>query len=80
MNRKLTVFLPFFMILAILLTLGAGAAAFEDVPDDAYFAPAVQWALDNSITTGTSATTFSPSATCTRGQVITFLSRSTVCP
>ena len=80
MNRKLTVFLPFFMILAILLTLGAGAAAFEDVPDDAYFAPAVQWALDNSITTGTSATTFSPSATCTRGQVVTFLWRSAGCP
>ena len=80
MNRKLTVFLPFFMILAILLTLGAGAAAFEDVPEDAYFAPAVQWALDNSITTGTSATTFSPSATCTRGQVVTFLWRSAGCP
>lgn len=49
MNRKLTVFLPFFMILAILLTLGAGAAAFEDVPDDAYFAPAVQWALETTV-------------------------------
>ncbi|MFR7450384.1 MAG: S-layer homology domain-containing protein [Butyricicoccus sp.] len=36
---------------------------------------AVQWAVDNNITTGTSATTFAPNAGCTRGQIVTFLYR-----
>ena len=73
MKRKTTLFLPVLLLLTILLTVSASAAAFEDVPEDAYFAPAVQWALDNGVTTGTSSTTFSPDATCTRGQVVTFL-------
>lgn len=46
---------------------------FTDVPADAYYHDAVLWALDKNVTTGTSKTTFSPSATCTRGQVVTFL-------
>lgn len=49
---------------------------FTDVPAGVYYADAVQWALDNGVTTGTSATTFSPDATCTRGQVVTFLWRA----
>ena len=80
MKRKTTLFLPIFLLLTILLTVSASAAAFEDVPEDAYFAPAVQWALDNGVTTGTSSTTFSPDATCTRGQVVTFLWRASGCP
>jgi len=80
MKRKTTLFLPVFLLLTILLTVSASAAAFEDVPEDAYFAPAVQWALDNGVTTGTSSTTFSPDATCTRGQVVTFLWRASGCP
>ena len=48
---------------------------FVDVPSDAYYAKAVQWAVENSITGGTSATTFSPDAPCTRGQMATFLCR-----
>ena len=80
MKRKTTLFLPVLLLLAILLTVSASAAAFEDVPEDAYFAPAVQWALDNGVTTGTSSTTFSPDATCTRGQVVTFLWRASGCP
>lgn len=49
---------------------------FTDVPVDAYFHNAVLWALNKNITTGTSRTTFSPSMTCTRGQVVTFLWRA----
>lgn len=45
---------------------------------DAYYAPAVQWAVANGITNGTSATTFSPDNCCTCGQIITFLYRFTV--
>ena len=49
---------------------------FVDVKKDDFFFDAVNWAVDNGITTGTSATTFSPDATCTRGQIVTFLHRS----
>ena len=48
---------------------------FADVPSGEYYYNAVLWALENGITDGTSATTFSPSATCTRGQIVTFLWR-----
>ncbi|MFR1716394.1 MAG: S-layer homology domain-containing protein, partial [Butyricicoccus sp.] len=48
---------------------------FTDVPADSYYKDAVQWAVDNNITTGTSATTFAPNAGCTRGQIVTFLYR-----
>lgn len=52
----------------------AGTAnAFVDVPAGAYYAQPVAWAVNNGITAGTSATTFSPDATCTRGQIVTFL-------
>ena len=40
-----------------------------------YYYEAVLWAVENSITTGTTATTFSPDASCTRGQIVTFLYR-----
>ena len=53
---------------------------FVDVAGDAYYAPAVEWALKNDITNGTSATTFSPNAGCTRGQIVTFLWRAAGCP
>ena len=51
----------------------SGALAFDDVSSDAYYAKAVRWAAQQGITSGTSASTFSPSATCTRAQIITFL-------
>lgn len=57
---------------------GASAAAdadFTDVSEDAYYYDAVQWAAESGITTGTTATTFSPDAACTRGQIVTFLFR-----
>lgn len=50
-------------------------AGFTDVKAGDYFAEAVQWAVDAGVTSGTSATTFSPEQTCTRGQVVTFLWR-----
>ena len=49
---------------------------FKDVPDNAYYKTAVDWAVANGITSGTSSTTFSPNAGCTRGQVVTFLWRA----
>lgn len=49
---------------------------FTDVPADAPYAKAVAWAVANGITAGTSETTFSPEATCTRGQIVTFLMRA----
>lgn len=48
---------------------------FADVPVNVYYATAVQWAYDNGITSGTNATAFSPNASCTRAQMVTFLYR-----
>ena len=52
------------------------ANPFKDVTDDAYYHDAVIWAAHEGITVGTTATTFSPDAKCTRGQIVTFLYRS----
>ena len=49
---------------------------FSDVPAGTYYADAVRWALKKGVTTGTSANTFSPGASCSRGQVVTFLWRA----
>ena len=49
---------------------------FTDVAANAYYCKAVLWAVENGITTGTSATTFSPNAPCTRAQGVTFLCRA----
>ena len=48
---------------------------FTDVSADAYYADAVLWAVKAAITTGTTRTTFSPDAECTRAQIVTFLWR-----
>ena len=53
---------------------------FTDVPENIYYYKAVLWAVENGITTGTSATTFSPESPCTRGQVVTFLHRAAGSP
>lgn len=52
-----------------------GGNPFSDVQDSDYFSAAVRWAYSSGITTGTSASTFGPNQTCTRGQMITFLYR-----
>ena len=54
----------------------ATTTAFTDVAPDSYYYNAVLWAVENGVTNGTSATTFSPDAICTRGQIVTFLYRA----
>lgn len=49
---------------------------FDDVDTDAYYYNAVRWAVDQSITNGTSESSFNPNADCTRAQIVTFLYRS----
>ncbi len=51
----------------------SGTNGFTDVDSNAYYANAVQWALSKGVTSGTSATTFSPDSQCTRAQIVTFL-------
>lgn len=53
---------------------------FNDVKPGDYFHDAVNWAIEKGITTGTSATTFSPNASCTRAQIVTFLWRASGSP
>ena len=48
----------------------------SDVAEDAYYGEAVRWALSEGITTGTGKSSFSPDATCTRAQAVTFLARA----
>ena len=54
----------------------AGKADFADVLTSAYYAQAVAWAVENNITSGTGGSNFSPNATCTRGQIVSFLHRA----
>ena len=51
------------------------AMSFTDVDASAYYAEAVRWAVSEGITAGTTNTTFSPAAPCTRAQIVTFLYR-----
>ena len=51
-------------------------SGFSDVSADSYYAKAVAWAVENGITTGTGDGKFSPDATCTRAQSVTFLFRA----
>ena len=51
-------------------------SSFTDVPASTYYAKAVAWAIENGITNGMTETTFAPDATCTRGQIVTFLYRA----
>lgn len=56
------------------------AVSFADVKPGDIFYEAVQWAVERGITKGTSSTSFSPYAPCTRGQIVTFLCRSAGSP
>ena len=53
----------------------AGSEPFEDVADTDWFAAPVAWAYNKGITSGTSATMFSPNAACQRAQIITFMAQ-----
>ena len=55
-------------------------SSFTDVPADAFYAKAVAWAVENGITGGTGDGKFSPDATCTRAQSVTFLYRASGSP
>ena len=55
-------------------------SSFTDVPADAFYAKAVAWAVENGITSGTGESKFSPNATCTRAQSVTFLYRASGSP
>ncbi len=66
-------------ILPIFPVLGEGFK-FDDVPANAYYADAVDWAVANGITDGISATQFAPDMVCTRAQMVTFLWRAAGTP
>lgn len=53
---------------------------FTDVVSGEYYEASVQWAVEQNVTTGTSASTFSPYDSCTRAQAVTFLWRAAGCP
>ena len=54
----------------------AKSSSFTDVPQDAYYAGAVAWAVEQGVTLGTGDKTFSPDLPCTRAQAVTFLYRA----
>ena len=78
-NRTLRLFMVLILTISTITTgimpMSVAAASFTDVPDDAYYAEAVDWAVDKGITKGTSDSTFSPEEGCTRAQCVTFLYR-----
>ena len=63
------------MVLIGATVVAAGDGPFTDNPDGTYYHDPVEWAFDNGVTTGTSATTFSPMDPVTRGQNVTFAYR-----
>lgn len=65
---------------ALPVTAGAVDTGFTDVPDDAYYADAVVWAVDQEITQGTGGGAFSPEKTVTRAEMVTFLWRAAGSP
>jgi len=74
-------FISMFAMVVLLLqciptVLSAAENPFSDVPAGAYYEEAVLWAVENGITTGTGATTFSPKMVCDRAQAVTFLWRA----
>ncbi len=81
MKKKYSALFPLALLFALLpaFLTAADAAATRmptDVPADAYYYDAVNWALANGITNGTGANSFSPDSACTRAQVVTFLWRA----
>lgn len=73
-NRILSLLLSATILLS-LLPASAFAADFSDVPQNAYYNNAVNWAVENGITSGTGGAYFSPAESCNRAQTVTFLWR-----
>lgn len=77
MKKKiLSLFLALTLSVGLVVPAMAAESNFTDVDPNAYYAEAVDWAVENGITSGTSATTFSPDKTCTRAQIAVFIWRS----
>lgn len=75
-RRLLTLIMAVIMVVGSLpaTTLAATKAGnFTDVDSNDYFYNPVKWAIEKKVTSGTTATTFSPKDDCTRGQIVTFL-------
>ena len=79
-KKVLSTLLILCLMLSCMTGVAFAAAQFTDVPANAYYADAVQWAVDQQITKGTTATTFSPKDSCTRAQMVTFLWRANGSP
>ena len=73
--RLLAAVLVLVLLAALCPPRSAEAAAFKDVPADAWYAKAVDWAIERGITRGLNAGTFGPRRTCTRARIVTFLYR-----
>lgn len=78
MKRFCSLLLTVAMVVTFCVALWSpvSAAQFTDVKTSDYFNDAVNWAVKNGITAGTSANTFGPNVNCTRAQVVTFLWRN----
>lgn len=76
MKKIVSTVLAFCLVLSCLPVSAVAAGNFRDVPSGQYYAEAVDWAVENGITSGTGANTFSPNSRCTRGQIVTFLWRA----
>ena len=76
MKKRIISAVIFAAVLFSLCVSSAFAASFTDVAPGAWYEEAVNWAVENGITTGMGKGLFAPNNTCTRGQVVTFLWRS----
>ena len=72
-KRILSLFLALTMLISLAPAVFAADTSFADVSESDWFYAPVQWAVENSITGGTSPNTFGPNDNCTRAQVVTFL-------
>lgn len=79
--RRMKKFLTLLLILVLISAFCVSALAneyvgFTDVPSDSWYAESVSWAVEQTVTTGTSATSFSPYDTCSNAEILTFLWRA----
>ena len=81
MKRKIIVFaLAACLLLGIAAVPASAVGGFKDVPEDSYYAAAVDWAVKCGVTKGISEDEFGADVICTRGQIVTFLWRAQGCP
>lgn len=65
-----------FLHRALGLPEGRGSAAFSDVPEGAWYAEAIRWAVGAGVTNGVGEGRFAPNEKCTRAQIVTLLYRT----